>query len=258
MPNEIVVSQQTEVQTMTSLEIAELTGKEHKHVIRDIKKMLAALQKDASDLRYEQIQGVTEYSPNLGATPAGVELIDYVAANGKSNPMFRLNEQYTVCLVTGYDVPARMRVITKVDELKAKLVALPAAPQANLVPFLESQSAQITELLAQQSRLIAILEAKYTAPVSKPVALKELPKVVALPTPKPVTEHITCAHWLNRNNIKIDDKLKAKLCANVAAYYVSRDKPFKRTRNDYGLFTAEQIERQYHLLVTAKQTELSF
>ena len=38
--------------TMSSLEIAELTGKEHKNVLRDIRFMLAELQKDGSDLSH--------------------------------------------------------------------------------------------------------------------------------------------------------------------------------------------------------------
>ncbi|MCJ7761782.1 Rha family transcriptional regulator, partial [Candidatus Bathyarchaeota archaeon] len=35
---------------MTSLEIATLTGKTHRHVLRDIREMIAALEKDGPDL----------------------------------------------------------------------------------------------------------------------------------------------------------------------------------------------------------------
>lgn len=238
MSNEIVVSQQTEVQTMTSLQIAELTGKSHSHVIRDIKKMLAALQKEEPNLDLIDFKGVYEEKDGKGFTV-----------------LFRLNEQYTVCLVTGYDVPARLKVIKKVDELKAKLVDLPPAiDNTQLVAVMRAQvdlhtvaQSQLTESLAQNSRLIALLEAKQ-APALPP----------SKPAHAPVIDHITCAHWLNRNKIKADWRLKDALCSNVAAFYVSHGKPFERTENGYGRFSPGQIERQYHLLVSAKQAKLSF
>lgn len=54
-----------EEQTMSSLEIAELTEKRHDHVLRDIEKMFLEL----------------EYTPDLGATKTAL----YTALNGKSN-----------------------------------------------------------------------------------------------------------------------------------------------------------------------------
>ena len=68
---------------MSSLEIAELTGKEHGHVMRDIRNMLDALGGQS----------------NFGAS--------YKNAQNKEQPMFRLPYEETICLLTGYDAKAR-------------------------------------------------------------------------------------------------------------------------------------------------------
>lgn len=89
---------------MSSREIAELTGKAHQDVLRDIRNMLEELGEEASSF-------------------AGY----YIAANGKQNPMFNLPKDLTITLISGYNVTMRHRIVTRWQELEAapKAVALP-------------------------------------------------------------------------------------------------------------------------------------
>lgn len=49
-----IVNFGAEVRTMTSREIAELTGKEHRNVLADIRKMLAELHGEGGVLKFQQ------------------------------------------------------------------------------------------------------------------------------------------------------------------------------------------------------------
>lgn len=85
----------TQQQTMTSREIAELTGKDHKNVLADIRKMLADL-------------GSAENSANLPD------------AYGRPQPVLLLDKEQSLCLVAGYSAPLRMAIIKRWQELEAK------------------------------------------------------------------------------------------------------------------------------------------
>ena len=90
--------------TMTSREIAELTGKELAHVHRDIRAMLDELKKDDPDLDHPQ-----EDKDSRGYTVC-----------------FHLNRELTETLLTGYSASARLKVIRRWHELENKsLAALP-------------------------------------------------------------------------------------------------------------------------------------
>ncbi|MCP6691333.1 phage antirepressor KilAC domain-containing protein [Pseudomonas donghuensis] len=82
--------------TMSSVEIAELTGKLHKNVIRDIREMLDALQQDGSDLSH-----VLEAKDGRGYTAE-----------------FHLDRELTETLLTGYSIPLRRKVIHRLHELE--------------------------------------------------------------------------------------------------------------------------------------------
>lgn len=88
-------------QKMSSLEIAELTGKRHAHVLRDIDNILK------------------EIDPLLGY---GFKTATYTDSNNRSHRMFELDKDSTFCLMTGYNVDARMRVIKRWQDLEQKEV----------------------------------------------------------------------------------------------------------------------------------------
>ena len=71
--------------TMTSLEIAELTGKRHDNVMTDIRAMLAELE-----LTAPEISGAVNYTVGNGAT--------------LTREIYNLDKELTLTLVTGYSV----------------------------------------------------------------------------------------------------------------------------------------------------------
>ncbi|AIB35896.1 MULTISPECIES: Rha family transcriptional regulator [Pseudomonas] len=97
--------------TMSSREIADLTGKRHDHVMRDIRNMLSELK-------------ITD--PKFGGT--------YMDGSGRSMPCFHLDRELTETLVTGYSIPLRHKVIRRLHELEdaqaVKSVAMPSYAEA--------------------------------------------------------------------------------------------------------------------------------
>ena len=83
--------------TMSSLDIAELTGKRHDNVLRDIDTMLAAL---SSEMK------------------AGFKSSTYLDGSGKPNRLVVMDKDSTICLVSGYDANARMSIIKRWQEFE--------------------------------------------------------------------------------------------------------------------------------------------
>jgi phage regulator Rha-like protein len=81
--------------SMTSLQIAELTGKRHDHVLRDIENMFKDLNIDA---------------PKFGGI--------YKDSMNRKKPMYILQYNETICLVTGYSSEMRMAVINRWQDLE--------------------------------------------------------------------------------------------------------------------------------------------
>lgn len=92
-------------QTMSSREIAELTGKNHADVLRDIRVMLEQLGEEAG----------------LASRFAG----NYIGENGRSFPQYQLPRRECLILVSGYNVAMRARIIDRWQELEAAAPALP-------------------------------------------------------------------------------------------------------------------------------------
>jgi len=101
---------QNVARTMSSREIAELTGKAHPKVTNDIGVMLFELNIDAADHRRI-----------------------YVDAMNRQQTEFVLDRELTDCLLTGYSPVMRMAVIKRWRELEAQVatpIALPSYAEA--------------------------------------------------------------------------------------------------------------------------------
>ncbi len=98
--------------SMTSREIAELTGKQHAHVMRDIRDMISSLE------------SAKLADPTLDWH---CKLETYIDAQGKERNQYRLDRNTTMTLLTGYRADLRMKVIVRWQELEAA-VATPTAP----------------------------------------------------------------------------------------------------------------------------------
>lgn len=83
------------IQTMSSREIAELTGKRHSDVMRDIRTM------------YEQL------GQSISASA-------YNDAQGKERRHYTLDQEMTITLVSGYNVVMRNKIINRWRELESK------------------------------------------------------------------------------------------------------------------------------------------
>lgn len=88
-----------EVQTMSSREIAELTGKQHGHVCRDIRVMLSEL-----GISEQSKIGFVERINNLG--------------HAVKDKVYLLNKEESLCLVAGYGAALRMKIINRWQELE--------------------------------------------------------------------------------------------------------------------------------------------
>ena len=121
--------------TMSSREIAELAGKRHDNVVRDIRKMLE----------------------ELGANPLSFEGV-YLDAKGESRPCFNLPRREVEILLTGYSIPLRAKVIDRLHELEEQ-----AKGAAFRVPQSLPEALRLAAELAEKNEQLA-LENKEMAP----------------------------------------------------------------------------------------------
>jgi Rha family phage regulatory protein len=141
----------TQTQTMTSKEIAELTGKEHKNVMRDIQ------------ILKEQI-----------GTELKFELSEYKDSTGRTLPMYSLDKKQTLLLISGYNALLRLKIINRWEELENKnlesyKVEDPIERAKAWIREQEAIKLQIQEANAQKTiaenkiKLLTHVEKMYTA-----------------------------------------------------------------------------------------------
>ena len=126
--------------TMTSREIAELTGKDLGNVHRDIRAMLDELKKDDSNLNHPQ---------------EDKDLRGYTTC-------YHLNRELTETLLTGYSASARLKVIRRWHELEEQ-----ARPAQITIPQSLSEAlrlaADLADMKAKADAALAIAAPKAEA-----------------------------------------------------------------------------------------------
>lgn len=118
------ISQVQSVQRMSSREIADITGKQHQHVKRDIEIMFNQLQEDVS---------------KIGRI--------YHDSMNRSQSEYLLDKDQTICLIAGYSPIFRMSIIKRWQELENKI----SVPQT---------FAQALQLAADQARQLELAAPK--------------------------------------------------------------------------------------------------
>ncbi|WP_086636397.1 phage regulatory protein/antirepressor Ant [Acetobacter sp. DsW_059] len=151
MSDVITTSSPNSNPTMSSREIADLTGKAHKHVIRDIEVMISEIEKDGPDLDHQ----------------AKSKGYDFERDNRGYVKIIHLDRSHTITLITGYDARQRKRVVDRWLELENKpAIAAPSNMVEALTLALEQQKelqakdAEIAELTPKAAALDAISEAE--------------------------------------------------------------------------------------------------
>lgn len=117
-----------EVKTMSSREIAELTGKEHKNVLADIRKMLSEIQ-------------------------SAEKSADYKDSKGRTYQMLLLDKEETLILISGYSIKMRAAIIRRWQELESQ-VSKPALPDfTNPAEAARAWAAEYEQKLIAQEKL---------------------------------------------------------------------------------------------------------
>ncbi|EJW6778354.1 Rha family transcriptional regulator [Escherichia coli] len=130
---EISIINLDQLVSMTSVEIAELTGKEHKHVLRDIRKMLEELNalkfesvdEETYKLNGSKTEAVDEETYKLNGSKFGLVGEEvYKDAKGESRTMYRLDRKHTFILVAGYSVHLRAKCYDYIQTLERRVLQL--------------------------------------------------------------------------------------------------------------------------------------
>jgi Rha family phage regulatory protein len=119
-------------ETMTSLEIAEVTGKRHDNVVRDIQNIL-----------------------KQGVDALNFEETSYVDKSNRQQKCYSLTKKGCLILASGYDALLRERIINRWEELETKQLSPIAKIPTTFAEALRLAADQAEQIEAQQKRLEA-------------------------------------------------------------------------------------------------------
>ena len=188
--------------TMSSVEIAELTGKAHKNVIRDIRDVLSGLKSEPA-----QFSGT------------------YQDAQGKPRECFNLPKRECLILVSGYSVELRAKIIDRWMELEGSRPAIDFSdPQVLLgvVGHLQSKVSEQALMIADQGQRLKSLDRLAGAKGS--MCISDAAKTLGVARDF-LFQFMSAHRWIfkrpgNKNWLAYDDKRKALLLDHDDHLYI--------------------------------------
>ncbi|KFL48249.1 hypothetical protein IL54_3678 [Sphingobium sp. ba1] len=177
-------------QTMSSREIAELTGKRHDHVMRDIRVMLVELYGE-------------EGLPKFGGTYRNEQ-------NGQEYPCFNLPKRESLILVSGYDVNMRAKIIDRWQMLEDRRSPHAMLNDTSVLRSLLLEN--VEKVIALQTRVaedapkVAFAEQVATAPDAIP--LGQAAKILGTGRNR-LAAFLREKGWMTRLNEPYQDKINA-------------------------------------------------
>lgn len=198
--------------TMSSREIAELTGKEPSHVNRDIRAMLDALADDP------ELDHVREEKDARGYTAA-----------------FHLGRELTYTLLAGYSIALRRRVVARWQELEAQQT------QAFAIPKSLPEALRLAADLSEQNERLAL---ERDTAVRTKAEIGSRREATAMATAAAKTKEVArLKHELGRSQqhatvIAVEKATGRKFAKNA---YVA----LRRATKEYGLAAVEVVDARY-------------
>lgn len=175
-------------QTMSTLEVTSLTGKQHSHVIRDAKATIEQIKDDPNldDPYFQIIQDSRGYISEI-----------------------LMDRNLTLCLVSGYSVSLRMAIINRWDELE-KQTAQPM--DLNNPEFLRRALLGYTERVIELEHKVEKLEPKaqaldVIADTTNTYSIRESAKTIGVQESK-LIDLLLAKNWCYRENSR-----HRRLCA---------------------------------------------
>lgn len=213
---------------MTSIEAAEITGKEHKHVMRDIRVLLE--------------QGVHE--SNFGLT----FIIRTLPNNAqRKDPCYNITKKGCLILASGYNALLREKIIDRWEELETKeRQTVPALPQT----YLEALKALV---LSEEQKQVLALENESMKPKAdyfdtlvergSNLNLRDTAKMIG------VSERFFIEYLLLNGYLYRDAKRKLKPIAKyVGKYFVLKEWVRGENTGSQTLVTVEGKDKFYKLI----------
>lgn len=213
---------------MTSMEVAEITGKEHKHVMRDIRVLLE--------------QGVHE--SNFGLT----FIIRTLPNNAqRKDPCYNITKKGCLILASGYNALLREKIIDRWEELETKEIQnAPALPQT----YLEALKALV---LSEEQKQVLALENESMKPKAdyfdtlvergSNLNLRDTAKMIG------VSERFFIEYLLLNGYLYRDAKRKLKPIAKyVGKYFVLKEWVRGENTGSQTLVTVEGKDKFYQLI----------